>query len=65
MLVAILVASVVCVIRERRRDARGIGGRCDIPEELLARQMPSEYPAYKKLFEIQASAKLYIPTHHC
>jgi len=37
----------------------------EVPEEMMARLMPSEYPMYKRLFEMQAREKmLSIPMPH-
>ena len=37
----------------------------EVPEEMMARLMPSEYPMYKRLFEMQAREKmLSFPTLH-
>ncbi len=60
MAVVLVVALIVCAIwlRERSGDAQGGG---EVPEEVLARQMPDEYPGYKKLFESQARSRLDFP----
>ncbi len=37
----------------------------DVPEEILARQIPDEFPAYKKLFRLQDEmSSSFIPFRH-
>lgn len=60
VVLAVILAILCAAAREkqRREDLPEY-----IPEELLARQMPGEYPAYKKLFESQAAVRLQIPLY--
>ena len=63
VIVAGVILAVACIMAfcEMRNNTFDERKRGDVPEEVLARQMPGEYPAYKKLFETQSSSLLYMP----
>lgn len=61
MAVVLVVALIACCAICGHRRSEDALERREIPEEVLARQMPGEYPGYKSLFESQARARLNLP----
>ena len=54
----------IAAVRDKAR-AREVGMR-ELPEEVLARQMPWEYRYYGHLFEMQAASGLLLPrSNYC
>ena len=63
VLAVVLTVAGVAAIHEAREERRMGLRRGDMPEEVLARQMPGEYPQYRKLFDMQARSNLLLPLH--
>jgi len=60
VVVAVLTICVAVCRRMKRKTFEDF----EVPEEVLARQMPDEFPAYKKLFELQNRSACIVPFHH-
>ncbi|MBR3131569.1 hypothetical protein IKG31_03260 [Candidatus Saccharibacteria bacterium] len=62
-LLVVVGVSTICVAVYKKLTRKTIEN-WEVPEEYLARQMPDEFPAYKKLFEMQARSAYFAPFRH-
>ena len=59
----VVAALAICAIIYKKLKRRAVED-WDVPEEILARMMPDEFPAYKKMFAMQDESAYFVPFRH-